>query len=186
MALPLYSVDPRAPSRTRLSASPCPLRSDSTQDATTRRGPESGLRPTRRAAPSLGPLRRPIKGMRKPLPRPSTPSIRHSSPRAPRCRQFPSPEFAQPIDPCFALRGPPTKLHRRFLDAESRLPSLSTCAHLRRPPVPSPALFCRLRRRSQAHDVDPPVEFEEQPPEASEQQQGINFEEGKYNINTTQ
>ena len=35
-------------------------------------------------------------------------------------------------------------------------------------------------------DVDPPVEFEEQPPEASEQQQGINFEEGKYNINTTQ
>ncbi|WVZ48652.1 hypothetical protein U9M48_000073 [Paspalum notatum var. saurae] len=34
-------------------------------------------------------------------------------------------------------------------------------------------------------DVDPPVEFEEQPPEASEQQQGINFEEGKYNINNT-
>ncbi|WVZ76154.1 hypothetical protein U9M48_024152 [Paspalum notatum var. saurae] len=32
-------------------------------------------------------------------------------------------------------------------------------------------------------DVDPPVEFEEQPPEASEQQQGINFEEGKKKSN---
>ncbi|WVZ97135.1 LOW QUALITY PROTEIN: hypothetical protein U9M48_042690, partial [Paspalum notatum var. saurae] len=31
---------------------------------------------------------------------------------------------------------------------------------------------------SAAPDVDLPVEFEEQPPEASEQQQGINFEEG--------
>ena len=31
-------------------------------------------------------------------------------------------------------------------------------------------------------DVDLPVEFKEQPPEASEQQQGINFEEGKYNL----
>ncbi|WVZ75895.1 hypothetical protein U9M48_023914 [Paspalum notatum var. saurae] len=38
---------------------------------------------------------------------------------------------------------------------------------------------------SPMRDVDPPVEFEEQPPEASEQQQGINFEEGKYNINNT-
>ncbi|WVZ51681.1 hypothetical protein U9M48_002797 [Paspalum notatum var. saurae] len=29
-------------------------------------------------------------------------------------------------------------------------------------------------------DVDPPVDFEEQPPEASEKQQGINFKEGKH------
>ncbi|WVZ58486.1 hypothetical protein U9M48_008758 [Paspalum notatum var. saurae] len=36
---------------------------------------------------------------------------------------------------------------------------------------------------SPMRDVDPSVEFEEQPPEASEQQHGINFEEGKYNIN---
>ena len=34
-------------------------------------------------------------------------------------------------------------------------------------------------------DVDPPVEFEDPPLEASEQQQGINFEERKYNINNT-
>ncbi|WVZ70284.1 hypothetical protein U9M48_018961 [Paspalum notatum var. saurae] len=36
---------------------------------------------------------------------------------------------------------------------------------------------------AQDQDVDPPVEFEEQPPEASEQQQGINFEEGKNQAN---
>ncbi|WVZ96995.1 hypothetical protein U9M48_042566 [Paspalum notatum var. saurae] len=42
-------------------------------------------------------------------------------------------------------------------------------------------VICRFNMK----DVDPPVEFEEQPTEASEQQQGINFEEGKYNINNT-
>ena len=43
------------------------------------------------------------------------------------------------------------------------------------------ACWCRVS----CVDVDPPVEFKEQPPEASEQQKGINFEEGKYNINNT-
>ena len=43
------------------------------------------------------------------------------------------------------------------------------------------ACWCRVS----CVDVDPLVEFEEQPPEASEQQQGINFEEVKYNINNT-
>ena len=42
-------------------------------------------------------------------------------------------------------------------------------------------VWCRMS----CIDVDPPVEFEEQLPEASEQQQGINFEEGKHNINNT-
>ncbi|WVZ89093.1 hypothetical protein U9M48_035547 [Paspalum notatum var. saurae] len=50
-------------------------------------------------------------------------------------------------------------------------PPQSASSHRRPPLLP--------RRRIRAPDVNPPVEFEEQPPEASEQQQGINFEEGK-------
>ncbi|WVZ84803.1 hypothetical protein U9M48_031790 [Paspalum notatum var. saurae] len=40
----------------------------------------------------------------------------------------------------------------------------------------------RLELPPSLSDVDPPVEFEEQPPKASEQQQGINFEEGKIEV----
>ncbi|WVZ52835.1 hypothetical protein U9M48_003855 [Paspalum notatum var. saurae] len=66
-----------------------------------------------------------------------------------------------------------------LLGASTRAPSRLAAAARRRP---SPL----LRRRTRPPDVVPPVEFEEQPLEASVQQQEINFEEGKYNINTTQ
>ncbi|WVZ97560.1 hypothetical protein U9M48_043086 [Paspalum notatum var. saurae] len=72
-----------------------------------------------------------------------------------------------------------------ILGAGSRSSSL-----LREHPPPPSASSSRpasplSHRHPRALDVDPPMEFEEQPPEASEQQQGINFEEGKYNINNT-
>ncbi|WVZ76137.1 hypothetical protein U9M48_024135 [Paspalum notatum var. saurae] len=59
------------------------------------------------------------------------------------------------------------------------------CARRRRPPPLAAGSLHHVSSAIEPLDVDPPVEFEEQPPEASEQQQGINFEEGKYNINNT-
>ncbi|WVZ71144.1 hypothetical protein U9M48_019764 [Paspalum notatum var. saurae] len=55
-----------------------------------------------------------------------------------------------------------------------RAPSLSipTVRSLSNDPKPP-----ETDQPGQTADVDPPVEFEEQPPKASEQQQGINFEE---------
>ncbi|WVZ76678.1 hypothetical protein U9M48_024631 [Paspalum notatum var. saurae] len=73
----------------------------------------------------------------------------------------------------------------QFLDPRSHASSPSR-VHRRRQPHPLAAgLPRRISATTKPLDVDPPVEFEEQPPEASEQQRGINFEEGKYNINNT-
>ncbi|WVZ81010.1 hypothetical protein U9M48_028437 [Paspalum notatum var. saurae] len=74
---------------------------------------------------------------------------------------------------------------RWFLGLDSSPRRRSTRARRRHPhPLSAGFLHC-VSALPDPLDVDPPIEFEEQPPEASEQQQGINFEEGKYNINNT-
>ncbi|WVZ89072.1 hypothetical protein U9M48_035528 [Paspalum notatum var. saurae] len=79
---------------------------------------------------------------------------------------------------------------RSYADVRMRDLSFKVDDHvyLKVSPMRVEEVFESAQRASAARrigDVDLPVEFEEQPPEASEQQQGINCEEGKYNMNNT-